>query len=201
VSFFTAVMASDGESWRAKDVDVEDCASLDDLVELMQGVAHDDCPVLCVIEREDGWFGLVRVNGDDPATIFVSDLPAVLAGHYAELLGSAADVDVDVPVGVHAYEREKSEPEPDDRLDAEREHDAEAEEELVEALGGGALLIPDPDPEPIDLWAGDPGMLSDLGLSAQQLVALVTENPDDPATALNGIGEVLGFDELIEALR
>jgi hypothetical protein len=104
-------------------------------------------------------------------------------------------------VGVHAYEREKSEPEPDDRLDAEREHDAEAEEELVEALGGGALLIPDPDPEPIDLWAGDPGMLSDLGLSAQQLVALVTENPDDPATALNGIGEVLGFDELIEALR
>jgi hypothetical protein len=44
-------------------------------------------------------------------------------------------------------------------------------------------------------------MLSDLGLSAQQLVALVTENPDDPATALNGIGEVLGFDELIEALR
>lgn len=199
MSFFTAVLASDGEGWRAKDVDVEDCASLDDLVELMQGVAHDDCPVLCIIEREDGWFGLVRVDGDNPASVFVSDLPAVLEGHYADLLGPAADIDADVP-GLHAYEQ-VAEPEPDERSDSERAHDVEAEEELVEALGGGSLLRPDPDAEPVDTWAGEPGLLTDLGVPAQRLVAFAVDNPDDPATALAGIGDLVGFAELVEALR
>ncbi len=202
MSFFTAVVADDGNTWRAKDVDVEDCSSLDDLADLMREVAHGGRPVLCVIEREDGWFAFVRVDDDEPATLFVSDLPAVLEGHYADLLGSAADLDAAVPPGVHAYERaadDEGEDE-DGRTEAERERDAEAENQLSEALGG-ALIAPDPDPEPVDNWAGDPTLLADRGVSASRLVELANENPDDPATALAEIGELAGFGELVEALR
>lgn len=203
MSFFTAVLANDGASWRAKDVDVEDCASLDDLAEMMRDVAHGANPVLTIIEREDGWFALVRVDGDDPATLFVSDLPSAQEGHYAQVVSSAADLDVEVPDGVHAYDHpeDSEEDSVDERTDDEKQHDAQAEDELREALGGGALLKPDPDPEPTDAWAGDPGLLSDLGVSAARLVEITNGNPDDPAVALAEVAEVAGFADLIEALR
>ena len=203
MSFFTAVMASDGSSWRARDVDVEDCADLDDLSDLMRAAAVEDGPVLCVIEREDGWFALVRVDGEDDPRLFVSDLASALRGHYEPVLASAADVEVDVP-GVHAYERVVAAPavaSDDDRSDDEVEHDAEAEAELEEALDGEKLVQPDPDPEPVDLWAGDPALLDDLGVSASRLLELVEDNQDDPAAVLSAVGEVCGFDDLIEALR
>ena len=203
VSFFTAVMASDGSSWRARDVDVEDCTDLDDLADLMRAAAVEDGPVLCVIEREDGWFAVVRVDGEDDPRLFVSDLASALRGHYEPVLGSAADIEVDVP-GVHAYERVAAAPaeeSDDDRTDDELEHDAEAEAELEEALDGEKLVQPDPDPEPVDLWAGDPALMTDLGVGASRLLELVEDNPDDPATVLAAVGEACGFDELIEALR
>lgn len=203
MSFFTAVMASDGSAWRSRDVDVEDCSDLDDLAALMRGAAVGDQPVLCVIEREDGWFALVRVDGEDDPRLFVSDLASALRGHYEPVLASAADVEVDVP-GVHAYERPVAAPvdEPDDaRTDHEVEHDAEAEADLEEALDGEKLVQPDPDPEPVDLWAGDPALLTDLGVSVTRLLELVEDNQDDPATVLSAVGEDCGFDELIEALR
>lgn len=203
MSFFTAVMASDGSSWRARDVDVEDCSDLDDLADLLRGAAVGDEPVLCVIEREDGWFALVRVDGVEDPRLFVSDLPSALRGHYEPVLSTAADVDVDVP-GVHAYERTPvvaATPADEPRTDDEVEHDAGAVAELEEALDGEKLVQPDPDPEPIDLWAGDPALLTDLGVGARQLLDLVEEHQDDPATVLTAVGEVCGFDELIEALR
>ncbi len=206
MSFFTAVMASDGSTWRSRDVDVEDCSDLDDLSDLLRGVSVGEHPVLCVIEREDGWFALVRVDGEDDPRLFVSDLASALRGHYEPVLSSAADVDTDVP-GVHAFERTPAATaavapdEPEERTDDEVEHDAEATADLEEALDGEKLVQPDPDPEPVDLWAGDPGLLADLGVTAEQLLDLVEEHQDDPAAVLSAVGEVCGFDELIEALR
>jgi putative tRNA adenosine deaminase-associated protein len=202
VSFFTAVMASDGSSWRARDVDVEDCSDLDDLADLMRGVALADDPVLCLIEREDGWFALVRVDGEDDPRLFVSDYAAAMAGHYEPVLTSAGDVDAEVPAGTHAYERPAAAPAAEvEPTDDEAEHDAQAEAEMAEALGGATFVQPDPDPEPVDLWAGDPGLLTDLGVSAVRLVELVDEHQDDPAAVLAALGEACGFDDLVEALR
>ncbi len=201
MSFFTAVLAHDGASWRAKDVDVEDCSSLDDLAEMMREVAHGTNPVLTIIEREDGWFALARVEGDEPATVFVSDLPAALEGHYGEVLSAAADLDVELPEGVHAYQRREPVDEDDERTDEEKAPDEEAVQELQDALDGAQLLRPDPDPEPTDDWAGDPGLLADLGVGALRLVEIASEHPEDPAVALAEIAEIAGFADLIEALR
>ena len=203
MSFFTAVMASDGSSWRARDVDVEDCADLDDLADLMRAAALGEDPVLCVIEREDGWFALVRVDGEDDPRVFVSDYAAARAGHSEPVLSSAGDVDAEVPAGTHAYERPAvtEQADDDDPTDEDAADDAQAQADMAEALGGGSFVQPDPDPEPGALWAGDPGLLSDLGISATRLVELVDDNQDDPAAVLASDGDVVGFDDLVEALR
>lgn len=99
VPFFTAVMASDGNAWRARDIDVEDAADLDDLASTLRAAAHKDHPVLAVIEAEDQWFALVRVDDDDGARIFVSDLTSASGGHYGPVVSAAADLDIDLPAG------------------------------------------------------------------------------------------------------
>lgn len=198
VSFFTAVIAADGGSWSARDVEVEDCADLDELTGRLRAAAVDEGPVLCIIELEDGWFALIRADDDDGSAVFVSDLAAAKLGHYGPVLAAAEDVEADLPSGVHAYDREQ--PADEEAAESDPEHDREAEAELEAALEG-PLVTPEPDGEPVDLWAGDPSLLTELGIDAQTLVTLVEDNPDDPATVLAELGERAGFAELLETLR
>ena len=93
VAYFTAVISRSGPDWRARDVEVDDVASLEDLTDQLRGVAVGDQPVLAVIEHEDEWFALVRVDGEEDPRLFVSDLGAASRSHYGSLLAAAADVD------------------------------------------------------------------------------------------------------------
>jgi putative tRNA adenosine deaminase-associated protein len=93
VAYFTAVIARAGSAWRARDVEVDDASSLEDLTDALRGVAVGDQPVLAVIEHEDEWFALVRVDGDDEPRLFVSDLYSASHSRYGPLLAPAADVD------------------------------------------------------------------------------------------------------------
>lgn len=137
MSYFTAVIAGDGRAWRARDVDVEDADSLDDLAETLRGVANGEHPVLAVIEHEDEWFALVRVDGDEDARVFVSDFPASSRGPYAELLSAAADVET--ADGLVA---------PGDGETAAPEPDAASEPDV--APDPDAAPAPDVDPGPAD---------------------------------------------------
>src|SRR4051812_49969777 len=116
VAYFTAVIARTSPDWRARDIEVDDVASLEDLTDQLRQSAVDDQPVLAVIEHEDEWFALVRVDGEDEPRLFVSDLPAALRSHYAALLAAAADVDVEDPVDDDA---EESDDDSDEDGDAE----------------------------------------------------------------------------------
>jgi len=205
VPYFTAVIASDGHGWRARDVDVEECSDLADLSDRLRGVAFGDEPVLCVIEREDGWFGLVRADGEEDVRLFVSDLAAANGGHYAPVLASAGDADLYQPAGappdaaVEAAPVEPEAPDPGPEPDPDAAEPDIVEDDLVLAMDPAVLAVPEP--EPVILWAGDPTLLSDLGVSPQELVELVQDNPDDPAAVLGAIGEVVEFADLLEALR
>jgi putative tRNA adenosine deaminase-associated protein len=103
VAYFTAVVARTGRNWRARDVEVDEADSLDALAESLRSVAVDDQPVLAVVEHEDEWFALIRVDGDEEPRLFVSDLPAASRSTYSELLSVAADVEIedddDLPPG------------------------------------------------------------------------------------------------------
>jgi putative tRNA adenosine deaminase-associated protein len=172
VAYFTAVIARANSAWRARDVEVDDAASLEDLTDALRGVAVGDQPVLAVIEHEDEWFALVRVDGDDEPRLFVSDLYSASHSHYGSLLAPAADVDSADEID-------------DDDEDDDEDSDGEAEEE-----------------EPkIAAWAGETDLLEDLGISGRTLRKLVEENGDDPGAVLAEVGEVVGFVELLDALR
>jgi|tagenome__1003787_1003787.scaffolds.fasta_scaffold20942539_4 putative tRNA adenosine deaminase-associated protein len=171
VAYFTAVIARTGPSWRARDVEVDDANSLEELTDALRTVAVADQPVLAVIEHEDEWFALVRVDGDDEPRLFVSDLFTASHSRYGPLLAPAADVD---------SADEVADDEKDDEDDEEEDDDEEPK---------------------LAAWAGETDLLEDLGVSGRTLRKLVEENGDDPGAVLADVGEVVGFVELLDALR
>jgi putative tRNA adenosine deaminase-associated protein len=168
VAYFTAVLARTGRSWKTRDVEVDDAESLEDLAGALRTTAFDEQPVLAVVEHEDEWFALVRVDGDEEPRVFVSDMIAASHSSYAELLAPAADVDVDL--------------EGDDASDGDEEDPAAA-------------------PRALTVWAGDPELLEDLGVSARTLRRMVEDNGEDPGSVLADVGEQVGFADQLEALR
>lgn len=171
VAYFTAVVARSGSAWRARDVDLEEDGGLDALADALRSVAVDDEPVIAVLEHEDEWFALFRVDGDDEPRLFVSDLPSASQSGFAELLAPAAEIEVA----------------DDEAAPAEVEDDDEEEPEPL-AVGGAA-------------WAGDVDILEDLGVPGTALRRLVEEHDEDPAAVIADVGERVGFAELLEALR
>ena len=95
MSYFTAVLAHDGRTWTAHDVDVESLKDLGELTDELRAVAEDDQPVLLLVEREDAWWAVVRVDGDDDPRVFVSDAPGAVASAYSELLEVESEDDDD----------------------------------------------------------------------------------------------------------
>lgn len=194
VSYFTAVIAGDGRSWRARDVDVEDAGTLDDLTDMLRAASHRGGPVLAVIEREDEWFALVRVDDDEEPRLFVSDMDAASRSSYAELLAPAADVDADGGPLVRAEVDPDADPDdaPAVGLDDEADDDEEDRED-------------DPSDDEVevvtDAWAGEPDLLQDLGVGGVEMRALVESRSDDPGGVLAEVGELCGFGELLDALR
>lgn len=173
VAYFTAVIARTSPDWRARDIEVDDAASLEDLTDQLRAVAVGDQPVLAVIEHEDEWFALVWVDGEEDPRLFVSDLAAASRSRYGSLLAAAADVD-----------------------DAD---DADGDDGADEA---GDDANDDEEQEPkVALWAGETDLLEDLGVSGRTLRKLVEENGDDPGAVLAEVGETVGFVELLDALR
>ncbi len=210
MSYFTAVIARSGARWRALDVDLEDAESLDEVTELLRA-ARRDGPVLAVLEREDDWFALVRVDGDDDdARSFVSDLAATERSHYAQVLAPVGDVELveyahlRVPHATPEVEDDEDDvvfgvdDEDDDAVapagGSDPASDGAVDGDLATAPTVVALLAPPP-------WAGDPGLLADHGVEAAELVALVDDREGDPASVIAALGERCGFDELLDALR
>jgi putative tRNA adenosine deaminase-associated protein len=100
VPYFTAVLSRDGRAWTFHDLDVDSQSSLTGLTADLRGVADDDQPVLLLVEREDAWWAVVRVDGDDDPRVFVSDIAGAVASPYAELLAVADEEDEDLAPGV-----------------------------------------------------------------------------------------------------
>jgi putative tRNA adenosine deaminase-associated protein len=177
VAYFTAVIARSGDAWRARDVEVDDATSLEELTDSLRAVSVGDQPVLAVIEHEDEWFAVIRVDGDDEPRLFVSDLAAASHSRYGALLAPAADVD--------------SADDPDPAGEDEDEDDDE----------GGGDDEQDDEEARVAAWAGETDLLEDFGVSGRTLRKLVEENGEDPGAVLAEAGETVGFGELLDALR
>jgi putative tRNA adenosine deaminase-associated protein len=88
VAYFTATVARSNRGWRSRAVDVEDCQDLDELADRLRAEAISDEPVLLLLEREDDWFAVVRVDGAEDPRVFVSDVAAATTTRVGRMLGA-----------------------------------------------------------------------------------------------------------------
>ncbi|WP_405673816.1 hypothetical protein [Streptomyces sp. NBC_01530] len=181
--YFAALLARTEDGWEASDTELDDVETLSDLADLAREASTEDDTVLVLIEQEDGWFGVVRIDGEEDPRIYVSDAAAAARSSYGEILltdellgrepgGDDADLD--------SLDLDGTEDgEPDDRAadddDDDRDGDTSAES------------VPH---SPV----GDPEILDDLGVSSNELRSLDED-------ALNTIAEALGASEVLETVR
>lgn len=204
MSYFTAVITCEAGAWRSHDVDIEDVTDLDDLADVLRGVAPDGGTALAVLEHEDEWFAVARLDGDSLAAtedvdeevrLFVSDLAASQRSHYGDLVAPAADMEAELG--------EEPEEAPEEVTDPASRTQGPGVEAAALAPVEADESEPEPDAQTPGLapWSGDPDILSDLGVDRARLLAVTEGSPEDPDSALAQLGADCGFDELLEALR
>ncbi|MFE2420583.1 hypothetical protein [Streptomyces hokutonensis] len=176
--YFAALLARTEDGWEASDTELDDVESLSDLAELAREASPEDDTVLVLIEQEDAWFGVVRIDGEDDPRIYVSDAAAAARSSYGEILLTdellGRDPDDDDVVDL-------------DSLDLDGTEDGDSEEDDDEA-GTSAEAVPH---SPV----GDSQILDDLGVGEKELRLL------DADDALSAIAEALGASEVLETVR
>ncbi|MEU8461925.1 hypothetical protein [Streptomyces sp. NPDC029003] len=182
--YFAALLARTEDGWEASDMELDNVESLSDLIDLARSAAVDDDTVVALIEQEDAWFGVVRVDGEEDPRYYVSNASAADRSSYGsmltkELLGNdEEDDDLDV---LDLDGTEDGEDEPVAAFTATGDDDADDE------VGTGAEPLP---AGPL----GDPRLLDDLGVGHKELMSL-------DGDALSEIADSLGATEVLEAVR
>ncbi|MBZ9642452.1 hypothetical protein [Streptomyces sp. PSKA30] len=178
--YFAALLARTEDGWEASDTELDDVETLSDLADLAREASPDDDTVLVLIEQEDAWFGVVRIDGEDDPRIYVSDAAAAARSSYGEILLT------DELLG-----REPGDDSADlDSLDLDGTEDGEPADDDADADagdGGSAEAVPH---GPV----GDTAVLDDLGVSEKELLSLSED-------ALTAIAESLGASEVLETVR
>ncbi|XUL89620.1 hypothetical protein ACQ86D_25770 [Streptomyces galilaeus] len=176
--YFAALLARTEDGWEASDTELDDVESLSDLAELAREASPEDDTVLVLIEQEDAWFGVVRIDGEDDPRIYVSDAAAAARSSYGEILLTdellGRDPDADDVVDL-------------DSLDLDGTEDGDSEDDDDED-GTSAEAVPH---SPV----GDSQILDDLGVGEKELRQL------DADDALSSIAEALGASEVLETVR
>ncbi|MET7657167.1 hypothetical protein [Streptomyces sp. NPDC005486] len=179
--YFAALLARTEDGWEASDTELDDVETLSDLAELAREASPDDDTVLVLIEQEDSWFGVVRIDGEEDPRIFVSDAAAAARSSYGEILLT------DELLG-----RDPGDDDDLDALDLDGTEDGENEDEdedegAVSTVNGSAEAVPH---GPV----GDAGILDDLGVGEKELRSL-------SADAVTEIADALGASEVLETVR
>lgn len=175
--YFAALLARTEDGWEASDTELDDVETLSDLTDLARDASIDEDTVLVLIEQEDAWFGVVRVDGEEDPRIYVSDAAAAARSSYGEILLT------DELLG-----REPGDDGADlDSLDLDGTEDGEPEDNDEDGGSTDDAVPHGP--------VGDTEILDDLGVGEKELRALDAED------ALSTIAESLGASEVLETVR
>ncbi|MEU6100145.1 tRNA adenosine deaminase-associated protein [Streptomyces flaveolus] len=178
--YFTALLARTEDGWEASDTELDDVETLSDLTDLAREASPDEDTVLVLIEQEDAWFGVVRVDGEEDPRIYVSDAAAAARSSYGEilltdeLLGRDPGDDV---ADLDALDLDGTE-------DGEPDDDADGDDDDADA---GESSVPH---GPV----GDAEVLDDFGVSEKELRSMSGD-------AVGEIAEALGASEVLETVR
>ncbi|MFJ5729304.1 tRNA adenosine deaminase-associated protein [Streptomyces paradoxus] len=179
--YFAALLARTEDGWEASDTELDDVETLSDLADLAREASPDEDTVLVLIEQEDAWFGVVRVDGEEDPRIYVSDAAAAARSSYGEILLT------DELLG-----RDPDDGDDLDALDLDGTEDGESDEDDDDAEdGAGAVGSAESVPHgPV----GDALILDDLGVTEKELRLMSTD-------AVTEIAESLGASETLETVR
>ncbi|OIV36618.1 hypothetical protein BIV57_15285 [Mangrovactinospora gilvigrisea] len=176
MAYFAALLARTEDGWEASETELDDVETLSDLADLAREAAVDDETVLVLLEQEDAWFAVARIDGEEDPRVYVSDAVAASRSSYGEIVLAdllPGQLDDELP-----------------DLDRVELEDGETEEEDEEESG------PDIPEGPI----GDAELLDDFGIGAKQLADLADES-GMTGDALAEITEALGCADILEAVR
>lgn len=180
--YFAALLARTEDGWEASDTELDDVETLSDLTDLAREAAVEDDTVLVLIEQEDAWFGVVRLDGEEDPRIYVSDAAAAARSSYGEILLTdellGREPGDDVVADLDSLDLDGTE-------DGEPEEDDADDEDVVAPTGEAVPSGP----------IGDREVLADLGVNEKELLAL---NSTD---AVNEIADFLGAAEVLETVR
>ncbi|CAM5453780.1 MULTISPECIES: hypothetical protein [Streptomyces] len=174
--YFAALLARTEDGWEASDTELDDVETLSDLADLAREASPEDDTVLVLIEQEDAWFGVVRIDGEDDPRIYVSDAAAAARSSYGEIL--LTDELLGREPGDDGADLDSLD------LDGTEEPDGDSDDEE----GGSGDAVPH---SPV----GDSEILDDLGVGEKELKSLDAED------ALGAIADALGASEVLETVR
>lgn len=136
--YFAAVLANVDGGWTGREVDMTAVEDLDTLVETMRDVA-DGGTALFVLEEDDEYLALARVDGDGDPRTFISDERAVRTSPLAALVMEELAADE-----VEEDEEEGTRPDPEPAGDADLVTDLGIDgDRLVELCGEEGMLPAD----------------------------------------------------------
>ncbi|GLW64584.1 hypothetical protein Arub01_28280 [Actinomadura rubrobrunea] len=74
MSYFAAVFAQTPQGWVGTEAELSEAESIDDVSDLMREAAVESYgdPVVLLIEEDDEWFAIVRLDGEGEPRAFVS---------------------------------------------------------------------------------------------------------------------------------
>jgi putative tRNA adenosine deaminase-associated protein len=89
VPYFAAAFARTEVGWVGADADLSETLGLDDLADLMRETAVEAAGdlVVMLVEENDAWFGVIRLDSDDDPRVFLSDPEAARTSRIAAQLG------------------------------------------------------------------------------------------------------------------
>jgi putative tRNA adenosine deaminase-associated protein len=105
VPYFSVAFARSDAGWIGTETDLTEVAGVDDITDIMRETAVETAAdtVVLLIEQEDEWFAVVRLDDGEDPRVFLSDPRATLTSDLARMLheqiGDIAEVPTDDPVG------------------------------------------------------------------------------------------------------
>jgi putative tRNA adenosine deaminase-associated protein len=105
VSYFSVAFARSDAGWIGTDTDLAEVAGVDDIADIMRETAVETAAdtVVLLIEQEDEWFAVLRLDDGEDPRVFLSDPRATLTSGLAHMLheqiGEIDEVPTEDPVG------------------------------------------------------------------------------------------------------
>ena len=94
MTYFAAALARTADGWTGKELDLHEVEDLESLADELRDLVEDeDGPALLLLEEDDEYVGVVRVDAGelDEPRVFLSDRRAVLGSDVAAMLWEDAE--------------------------------------------------------------------------------------------------------------